>query len=75
MKYKFFFRKVWQLFTSYIFSETCSALDSIIQYHVQNIPNLIDKGKQVAKKEIGDDLLLLQSSILGQWGGVFGDIV
>lgn len=42
---------------------------------MQNIPNLIDKGKQVAKKEIGDDLLLLQSSILGQWGGVFGDIV
>ena len=31
-------------------SETCLVLDSLIQYHVYNIPFLIDKGKEEAKK-------------------------
>ena len=31
-------------------SETCLVLDSLIQYHVYNLPFLIDKGKEEAKK-------------------------
>ena len=62
---------------SYFFclvSEPCSVLDSLIQYHVYNIPFLIDKGKEVAKKNFEFAVAKSKSQGISLLLGVVTDI-
>ena len=55
-------------------SEPCSVLDSLIQYHVYNIPFLIDKGKEVAKKNFEFAVAKSKSQGISLLLGVMTDI-
>ena len=55
-------------------SEPCSVLDSLIQYHVYNIPFLIDKGKEVAKKNFQFAVAKSKSQGISLLLGVVTDI-